>query len=324
VVPRHEESEADAAMRAAVADVGLMVSRYQLERWRQLGLLPRARIRRATFGGSRALAHDGEAIDAAVFLASQSRRGRPWQLVGVDMFDRGYPLGENCLRACARYLVDRLQSRLRGYWEEASAIVPLTSDDPDDQAHRIAERAVAIMRERRVNRALIAFIRRDIERLLPAASPGERANALQAALVWRVLDIARPGTLSTEERMLAVTGQESGDVSDVVPLPPSDIARVAETLTLREATALRARLAAAWDTGELEPRPDTTVLEDVLLELTHLRTVQGRDHLARALPLEFVEEINADTRAALSAIDDGLVRGQLALDLGDVDLPVPG
>ena len=63
-MPRYAEVEADVALRAALADEGLHISRYQLERWRRIGLLPRARVVRDGFGGSRVEFHGDEVQEA--------------------------------------------------------------------------------------------------------------------------------------------------------------------------------------------------------------------------------------------------------------------
>ena len=234
------------------------------------------------------------------------------------MFGYGFPLGERGLRECAVYIVQGIHRRLLGYWEEAVAMAPLTGDDPDDQAHQIAEIAVTLMRERRATRPLVSFIRRDMQRITPFGDRREREHALQTALIYRVMDIARPGSLSDEERMLAITGQESGDARGLVPMPPSDIAQVARTLTLREASALRSLLVAQWETGVVEARPDTTVLEDVLYAVTELRLDEDSAHLDRPLPLELIRLLNAEAEELLRQLDDGYIPGQLSFDIDEM------
>lgn len=313
-MPRRAESSADSRLRAALADQGLLVSRYQLERWRQLGLMPRPKVVRVGFGGSRVEEHSAEVFTVAEILARESRRGRPWQQVALRIFESGLPLSESCLRECCRHVVDGVQARLRSYWDEAAAMVPITSDDADDNAHVIAERAVLIMRERRAMRPLVGLIRRSIDGLLPNGNRRERQQALHAALVYRMLDIARPGSLTEEERYLAITGQESGEVAGVTPIAPSDIAVVARTLTLREAHAMRDWLTAAWETGEFQVNPEAGLLEHVLIEIAALRLAEDSQPLDQPLPYWIIKEMNQRTVQLLSDLDDGFVPGQLSLD----------
>lgn len=313
-MPRRAESSADSRLRASLADQGLFVSRYQLERWRQVGLMPRPRVVRVGFGGSRVEDHPEDVFGVAEVLARESRRGRPWQQVAVEIFEYGFPLSESCLRECCMHIVEGVQARLRAYWDEASAMVPITSDDADDNAHVIAERAVMIMRERRVMRPLLKFIRSYIDRSLPNSSKRERQEAFHASLIYRMLDIARPGSLTEDERYLAITGQDSGELADVTPIAPSDIAVVARSLTLREANAMRNVLTAAWQAGMAEANPQTALLEDVLIEIAALRLNEESQSLDHPLPYRVIREMDQRAAQLLHNLEDGLVPGQLSFD----------
>lgn len=313
-MPRRAESSADSRLRASLADQGLFVSRYQLERWRQVGLMPRPRVVRVGFGGSRVEDHPEDVFGVAEILARESRRGRPWQQAAVEIFEYGFPLSESCLRECSMHIVEGVQARLRAYWDEASAMVPITSDDADDNAHVIAERAVMIMRERRVMRPLLKFIRCYIDTSLPNSSKRERQEAFHAALIYRMLDIARPGSLTEDERYLAITGQDSGELADVTPVAPSDIAVVARSLTLREANAIRNVLTAAWQAGMAEANPQTALLEDVLIEIAALRLNEESQSLDQPLPYRVIKELDQRAAQLLHNLEDGLVPGQLSFD----------
>ena len=75
-------NEVDAEMLAFTRSNGFDVSRYQLERWRQQGMLPRSRVIK---GGQLAFP-DMPPDDLGlllILLAEASTRGRPWQLVGT-------------------------------------------------------------------------------------------------------------------------------------------------------------------------------------------------------------------------------------------------
>jgi hypothetical protein len=315
-MPRKSESPADADLRSTLAEEGFSLSRYQLERWRHLGVLPRATLAREQFGGCTVLPHGQETVEAARLLAEFSQRGRPWQVGGVALFSSGFTLSQSCLQSCSTWLIDRVQRRLRSYWEEAAALATLDHDEPDDRMHEIAEIAVSIMTRQRAMRPVMRMIRHEVYAQVPRGTLQERREALHTALIYRVLDVARPGSLTKDEEYLAITGQDSPDLN-ITPMTPSDIARVAATLTVREAEIARVWLGAAWNANVLPMRQDTSVLEDVLLMVAELRLTA--DEHDPDLPLS--HETLTDLAEHADELDrdyaDGLIPGQLELELQD-------
>lgn len=106
-MPRGEPSRADTELIQALADQGLTVSHYQLERWRATGQLPRNRRRALGRGKGSVSELDSHAVRQAATLARATRRGR--QLPGGHVLDRfiaGKPVTEAAVRAA--YL-DRLE-----------------------------------------------------------------------------------------------------------------------------------------------------------------------------------------------------------------------
>lgn len=306
-------------MRAMLADEDLTVSRYQLERWRRLGLMPRPTVVRSRFGGSAVLPHDEAARDAARVLAEISTRGRPWQYGGVLLFGDGLPLSETCLRNCGTWIIDRVQRRLRSYWAEATLMASPVHEDPQDEWHEIAEIAVRIAQGRRVMRPVMRAIRNDVYGYVPRGTLAERRDALSAALIYRFMDVAAPGSLTKEEEFLAITGQEATDTRGITPLTPSDIASCAATLTVGEAYVARDWLVAAWNIDVMAMRTDTFVLEDVLLMITDLRLTTGEKHHGARVGQELLDDLAEEAEEMYEEYVDGRIPGQQEFDLGELD-----
>jgi hypothetical protein len=112
-VARSAISGADAALIAALADRGLAVSPYQLERWRTAGLVPRNHRRSLGRGKGSTSQLDDAAVDRAAALAERARQGRA--MLGCHIIERfagGQELEEARVRAAFRTVVDRVSRKL--------------------------------------------------------------------------------------------------------------------------------------------------------------------------------------------------------------------
>jgi hypothetical protein len=101
------------SLMAVLADRGLHVSPYQLERWRTVGLLPRNRRRGLGRGKGSASEPDDEAVARAEALARWARQGRA--LPGghiIERFARGQQLDEARVRAAFSIQLDRVSRKL--------------------------------------------------------------------------------------------------------------------------------------------------------------------------------------------------------------------
>src|ERR1039457_1527832 len=112
-MPRSPASRADRELIAALADRGLRVSPYQLERWRTTGLLPRNNRRGLGRGQGSVSELADTAVDLAATLATQARQGRATRGGHViERFARGQRIDETRVRAAFRAQLDRIARKL--------------------------------------------------------------------------------------------------------------------------------------------------------------------------------------------------------------------
>ena len=104
-MPSSVPSRADLDLIALLAQDGIAVSRGQLDRWRQRGLLPRSTVERLGARGSRAH-HPPGLVGAVAVLATEARRGRPWQMLGLIMLASGAGPEPDGLRGALHWALD--------------------------------------------------------------------------------------------------------------------------------------------------------------------------------------------------------------------------
>jgi hypothetical protein len=88
---------------AELADADIQVTRYQLERWRQHGLLPRPMVSHYATGAQTELPSDS--LSMARILAGYSTRGRDWQASVIYLYECGFVASESALRAAAAWKI---------------------------------------------------------------------------------------------------------------------------------------------------------------------------------------------------------------------------
>jgi hypothetical protein len=94
-----------ALMRRIAARHGVAVTATQLERWRGFGVLPRSEVFFPGDGGSMASLPEGT-LEQALFLASRFRRGKPWQLVALEVARAGRWLTADAAVAALRWAAE--------------------------------------------------------------------------------------------------------------------------------------------------------------------------------------------------------------------------
>ncbi|MDP3713779.1 MAG: hypothetical protein Q8R60_14990 [Mycobacteriales bacterium] len=107
-MPKTPPSRADLELIAKLAEDDIRVSRGQLDRWRQRGLLPRSEVKRLGAFGSRAQ-HDERTVTIAGVLGSCARRGVPWKELGLVLLLIGEPPAPAVLRECLAWALDSLE-----------------------------------------------------------------------------------------------------------------------------------------------------------------------------------------------------------------------
>ena len=137
-MPRGNPSRVDAGLIQMLAERGLTVSPYQLERWRAAGLLPRNRRHGLGRGNGSVSELDEETVEQAAALARVAKQGSalPGRHV-LERFASGRPVAEAEVRATYTAQLDRL----------AALIAADTAEDDAgwqaqyDAAERLSRRA---------------------------------------------------------------------------------------------------------------------------------------------------------------------------------------
>lgn len=282
---RTNESLADSKLRDELAREGIAVSRFQLERWRQYGLLPRATVIRANFGGSEVLEHDSRTRDAAECLAYFSKRGRSRHHLAYIMFGFDLPISEQALRLSAGWLIEPGQDAIREAWEEALQTLTPISPDPEEQLIMLAEKTAHIVRNKRALKPLIAYSNREVRNYHPNDALSEIKEKQDRSLLYRIIEIVHPGSLTDDEAWIAITGDANPmERADFNPgdehLLPSYVATVGQTITLAEAYLVRRLLHEKYLQSITDTDKEEFVsLMSVIIEVGRYRLSNGRrDH----------------------------------------------
>lgn len=160
------------------------VTRFQLERWRQRGLLPRALVSHHATGSSTELTADS--VDTAEVLAAFSGRGRPWQLSVVWLYQFGLVPSEQALRETAAWMMARTERTLARTLSEI-AIAPAA----DELA--AVEALVSSRARRKAARPLRRSLLEVIRSRHPHMSQRELRQRADAAELWSTYFLLHPG-----------------------------------------------------------------------------------------------------------------------------------
>lgn len=295
---RSGPSDADQELIARVeAEEGILVTPTQLERWRMRGLLPRARLLREGFGGTRALPHDEEVVGAAAVLGDVSARSRPWQYSALTLFDEGHSLSSQALRDAATFLVELQVKPMRKAWAKAE-IAAAPAEDPDEELAEIGERAARL-----VPRTAWKVVHDEVRMAHRHVSPTERREYADRAMTWRTVDLNVPERMTEGQRNLARHGVDEpmSVLTDLGVLPlPSERLMVSRTLSWAEADIYREF---AYLTIEEQPDPNKFPTPFVLMTwlVTHQRHNIQPETLDRPLPQGHLDQ----ERLRLEKLYDG-------------------
>ncbi|MER3390236.1 MAG: hypothetical protein RJQ01_09405 [Microcella sp.] len=105
-------SAAASALIEACAEAGEVVSARQIERWRQLDLLPRPARRGLGRGKGSASAYPVEATELATAIASRIRAGERLDFMGLLLFVERLPVPEAGIRRALTELIREMGGRL--------------------------------------------------------------------------------------------------------------------------------------------------------------------------------------------------------------------
>lgn len=296
---RGSPSAADLTLIRELAERDVVVSRYQLERWRARGLLPRPVVVRDRFGGSRVPVHPEGTLELVEFLATNSARSRPWQYLAIDMFEVGLDMSTSAVRAAAVYLIEKQIRPFRKAWASAEAATP-AGDDPDEELADIGERTASLL-----PRAVQREVRAEIDLAHPSAGAHQRRELADRALTWRAVDLHVPARMTEQQQHLARHGTEEpmSVLSDLGVLPlPSERIVVAKTLTWAEAEVFRELV---WLIGREDPRVHERLAFDQMLWLvTARRRNEQPDQLDLPLPQDDLLNLARDVAEGNAELDE--------------------
>lgn len=202
---RSAPSGADVALIAALADRGLDVSPYQLERWRTAGLVPRNHRRALGRGKGSTSELDAAAVDQAAALAGRARQGRAMPGCHIiERFAAGQRLEATRVRAAFHAFLDRISRKLA---------VDAGSDDRGWQARYDAARKISRNVTHVSWQGLIDAANETPER--PAPSPAEERAGARA--MFRVLADATETTADELLQAFGTFGKVAGhDVEQLI------------------------------------------------------------------------------------------------------------
>ena len=292
---RSEPSDADLELIAHLAaEADISVSPTQLERWRTRGLLPRARVVRDGFGGTRVLTHNDEVLEAAALLGQVSRRSSPWQYCALVLFDEGFSLSPEALRETATFLIQLQLKPMRKAWARAEREAS-PSDDPDEELAEIGERAAALL-----PRTVWKFVRDEVALAHSHATASEVREYLDRAMTWRLVDLNVPGRMTDAQRNLARHGIEEPmpvlGGPGVFPLPSERLA-VAKTLSWAEADTYR-----EFAYLRLEDNPDLAALGGPFVLMTWYVAAERRNAQPDALDVPLSQDHLEQDRLLLEKV----------------------
>ena len=310
---RSSPSASDGELLAALADAGQDVSHFQLERWRQRGLLPRPILTRHPRRGTQVAPPARIDFQAAMLLSEHAGRGHSWQLGGCVLFEDGFRLTEPSLRECASWLIHRPYRTLATIWNHATTALRTGSLEPADALGDVAELAASLTRRHRTMGLMFRNVRRDLERL--GYERDSLDDAAHLALGLRLADIVGV-ELSPRLAHVAKYGSDDAPLPDYPFALHSEKLRCISTMSLREAYLYRSWTIALY---ALEEYPKDLFQSAFLLDLVviglsnrrageppFLDAAQPLSHIA-LLDLErSVVELEAEARevAGLNAVPD--------------------
>ena len=305
---------ADRELMAALENEGLHASHAQLERWRQHGLLPRTRLDRAGWGGSKAAMHPEYVLEAARVLAEASSRGRPWQYLGIYLFEEGLPLPTATLQQCATWLINTMQRRWLRPWREAQTLVAADPEDPLGELTDVAFTAAELGSHYRRTAGLAKVVRENIRSANPHLTESQLAEATERSVGWRLADMIRPDLLGERERTLARSGtDEPMDPARWRFATPSEAKGCAATMTAAEAYVMR-RYVLALDAAGVMSTSDRFLLDLVTWAVAETRLnddANAARDVSRTVSQSELEDMHAMTRELLDDIEGGVHPGQL-------------
>jgi len=221
-------SRSDAQLAEWVSrETGIPTSGWQIERWRQGGLLQPATRPRAG-RGSTAIYSD-EARQQAVELARLSRQGRRHDEIARILFARGLYVREDNLRRALTKLIEGVDE-----W-----IGPIQSEEDLNRIDAKAQKVVQYARRTEAGKRLQRRLRR----------PGVKGTTMAAGIYYNLLHLVKTGLPTTEEGftellegygLMGFVRDQIDGVGPIAPEGESDVGRFIREANLPRVRALLA------------------------------------------------------------------------------------
>ena len=198
-------SDSDRILAAVIkAETGVVASSWQIERWRQHGLLP---IADRTYPGSGSLAiYSPRGLAQAVELARLSRRYTRYSELTLVLFYKGFDIDLVVLRKVYSDYLDRIER-----W------IGVARTDRDlDKLDRFAQRVARYASRTRIGRRVVRRLR----------GSEESPEGIAAGVYYGLLHLIRTGSASSDEGFsellsaFGLSGLYEDRLGDVGPIAP--------------------------------------------------------------------------------------------------------
>jgi hypothetical protein len=204
-MPRAQVSPADQALLDELASREAPATRYQLERWRARGLLPRPIVIHDGVGTRTELTADSS--DIAEVLAHVSGRGRPWQFTCVLLYQYGAVPSQKALRETARWLMEASDRAV------ARTTTHLRAEAAGDDLEAV-ERLITSLGRAKSGRPMRRNLLESIRSRHPHLSQRQLRERADAAELWTTYFLLHPRAYSAEDRDLLAVADGFADADE--------------------------------------------------------------------------------------------------------------
>ena len=235
---RAKPSAADLKLMDALDQEEIKITPFQLERWRQHGLLPRPTVIRQRRAGSTVLEHSDMTYRAAAILGLNARRGSAWQDLVDVLILNGCTVAQENLREAAEWVVLKPRRRMARRWAEAVQGLPADFSLDRDRLLQMADLVVELGDDDREVASELALVAREIRSANYLHDPDNIDRAARVALGLRFA-LLGGAQLPRDLHVLARYGIDSAPLHEAIQFAlPYEKAAAARTLTHAETQIL--------------------------------------------------------------------------------------
>jgi hypothetical protein len=198
-------SQADIELAATITATRIKATGWQIERWRQVGLIPSPTKQWLGRGRGSVSTYSPEAVAQAIEVAKLVRRRRPLEVVVLVLFARGYPISIEHLRNAYRKHLSRVE-----LWIAKHSTGPTRFE----RAESLASELVRTAPQTKAGRSIARRIRRsqrsrgDPNDSLPPETPVSILQSVATNLTLVLLEGSAASEAGLEE-MFSATGVDA-------------------------------------------------------------------------------------------------------------------